>query len=92
MLSENAPTIELGANVVDNNLEFSFTLNKPKLWWTWNLGEQNLYTFKVTIIQVYTDGSTNVRCMDERVTRFGIRTINWIQDLDPNGLGSSFYL
>jgi beta-mannosidase len=46
----------------------------------------------VTVIQAYTDGALDVRYMDERVTRFGIRTINWIQDLDPNGLGSSFYL
>ena len=29
--------------------------------------------------------------MDEKLVKYGIRTIDWIQELDPNGLGSSFY-
>lgn len=43
------------------------------------------------MVQEY-EGGLDVHYMDERTHRFGIRTINWIQTPDPNGLGSSFYL
>jgi len=36
---------------MDNNVLFSFNINRPRLWWTWNIGKPDLYTFKVTIIQ-----------------------------------------
>jgi beta-galactosidase/beta-glucuronidase len=64
--------------VVDNNVYFSFNMIKPKLWWTWNIGKPELYTFKVTVVQEYSDGAIDIRYMDERIHRFGIRTINWI--------------
>jgi beta-galactosidase/beta-glucuronidase len=51
---------------------------KPKLWWTWNIGKPELYTFKITVVQEYSDGAIDIRYMDERIHRFGIRTINWI--------------
>ncbi len=65
-------------NAVDNNVEFSFMMNKPKLWWTWNLGKANLYTFKVTIIEIYADGGLDTHYLDEKTVKYGIRTINWI--------------
>jgi beta-mannosidase len=47
----------------------------------------------VIIAQVYLDSTAfDYDIMDELTVRYGIRTINWIQQPDLNGLGSSFYL
>jgi beta-mannosidase len=32
----------------NNSLNFSFEINKPDLWWTWDTGEQNLYTLEIS--------------------------------------------
>ena len=59
--------VEAGLSVTDNKVPFEFTIQKPQLWWTWNLGKQPLYTFRVIIALVYIDSSTAVdyNIMDE---------------------------
>ena len=54
------------------NQSFSFTLNKPKLWWPRNLGTPYLYTFTVNIVD------SNGMLFDTKTVRYGIRTVEWI--------------
>jgi beta-mannosidase len=48
----------------------SQTIEKPKLWWTWDQGEPNLYRAFVTIRR-----SSNRQVVERGETRFGIREI-----------------
>ena len=60
-------------NALDAEKEsvFDFTLNvpTPKLWWPWDMGEQNLYTVTATVIS----GSTS----DHAGDIFGFREYEW---------------
>jgi len=49
-------------------VDLSATLDHPKLWWTWDLGDQNLYRAQATI---YDESGIAVDCFS---TVFGIRT------------------
>ncbi len=54
-----------------NELSLKFSLPDPKLWWTWDLGQQNLYDLEL----VLTDAEG--RIVDRYGTYLGFRTIKW---------------
>ncbi len=51
-----------------NHLELSLDIDNAKLWWPWDLGDQNLYAAKVTITESET-------LHDTTSTSFGIREV-----------------
>ncbi|CDW90651.1 beta-mannosidase [Stylonychia lemnae] len=65
---------------------FSFKIVNPQLWWTRNLGDPYLYNFQVSI----RDQDGNL--IDQKTTKYGIRTAEWIQTKDQQGNGTSFGL
>ncbi len=60
----------------------AFAIDKPRRWWTHNLGEPFLYRFAVQLLR----GDT---LLDEREIRMGLRQIEVIQDEDS--IGRAFY-
>jgi beta-mannosidase len=40
--------IEVSLNQSREKLEYVIEINKPELWWSWDLGEQNLYNLKIS--------------------------------------------
>ncbi len=62
-------------------LELSFTVERPKLWWPWELGEQHLYELDVTLKAA---GAT-----DHFTRRFGMRRVELRREDDGVG-GSTF--
>lgn len=73
---------EIQLNKGANNIEQEFIIKKPKLWWTNGLGEAHLYNLSVRILN-------NETVIDQKATRFGIRTIEIVQQ--PDSVGKSFY-
>ena len=65
-----------------NSFKHEFLVQSPKLWWTNGLGEAHLYNFTIEI-------SEGEVLIDQKTTRFGIRTVEIIQEQDS--LGKSFY-
>lgn len=63
--------------------DFSFTLDKPRLWWPRPYGEPFLYEVRICL-----RGENGV--LDERSFRFGIRTVELIQEKDEGGEKLSF--
>ncbi|MFD1315196.1 glycoside hydrolase family 2 protein [Namhaeicola litoreus] len=57
-----------------NSVALSLDVNEAKLWWPWDLGDQNLYTAKVTV----TEGEA---LHDTTSTSFGIREVK--MELNP---------
>ncbi len=57
-------TISKGKNIIS----LSVDVNEAKLWWPWDLGDQNLYTAKVTVLE-------NEELQDTTSTNFGIREV-----------------
>jgi beta-mannosidase len=53
----------------ENSVAIETRVNNAKLWWTWDLGEQNLYKLTGTLVV----GKNTIS--DTRETVFGIRTI-----------------
>ncbi len=56
----------------NNSGIISFCVDNPKLWWTKNAGEQNLYSVKAELLY---EGKT----VDTRLFDFGVRTIELIR-------------
>ncbi|RLD67125.1 MAG: glycoside hydrolase family 2 protein [Bacteroidetes bacterium] len=65
-----------------NKFYHQFKIENPKLWWTNGLGEAHLYNFSIEILE-------NGSLIDYKATRFGIRTIEVVQE--PDSIGKSFY-
>lgn len=61
-------------NTHSSTLDHKITIQDPNLWWPNGLGSQNLYTAKATLLS-----STNTETVDDKSTKFGIRTITLIQ-------------
>lgn len=59
------------------------SIANPNLWWTHNLGEQNLYEFKIQI------KGLKGNLLDEKFINKGLRTIELVTDEDEKG--ESFY-
>ncbi|MFB5193258.1 beta-mannosidase [Alicyclobacillus fastidiosus] len=73
-------TVRLEAGV--NKVEVDVVVESPKLWWSRGLGDQNLYTFSVTLV----DGNTAIA---EKSVRTGLRSVRLVRDEDDQG--TSFY-
>lgn len=56
-----------------NYVSFDITIENPHLWWPSGMGEQHLYSIKVSAV-------TSNRCKDERECMTGIRTVKWNTD------------
>lgn len=65
-----------------NSIIIALEINNPKLWWTHNLGEQNLYHYNFKLISYQ-------RLIDSSSVTFGLRTIELVQEKDS--VGQSFY-
>lgn len=65
-----------------NKIPASFTLKKPRLWWTNGLGEPFLYDFAVTL-------NLNGKEVDVKEHKIGIRSLKVIANPDEHG--ESFY-
>ena len=61
-----------------------FTLSNPKLWWTVELGEQNLYNLEVKILS-----PASSQVLDQKQLKFGIRELQLIRQSDQ--WGETFY-
>ena len=59
----------------DNQLELQYGMPEPRLWWTWDMGEQNLYRCEVEVV---VDGEPS----DTWSGTFGIREITGGPDQD----------
>lgn len=73
---------EISLQKGQNHIGHEFTIENPKLWWTNGLGKAHLYDFSVQI-------SNSQSIIDQKSTRFGIRTIEIVQK--PDSIGKSFY-
>lgn len=60
-----------------NKVDFSYTIPRPRLWWTNGLGEPYLYQMRVDL----SSGSSQ----DSRSTRVGIRSLKLRNDKDKYG-------
>ncbi|HWU49827.1 MAG TPA: glycoside hydrolase family 2 protein [Asticcacaulis sp.] len=65
-----------------NTVPLTFSLARPKLWWTNGLGDAHLYSFTGSITQ----GAAS----DSRSVRTGLRTLKIVQK--PDDAGTSFYV
>ncbi|HPE40850.1 MAG TPA: hypothetical protein PLI77_07160 [Bacteroidales bacterium] len=75
ILTDHINCLELGS-------EKSIILKNPKLWWTHDLGEPNLYFLKIKLFE-------GNQLLDEYQSEFGIRDIQLIRNKDK--WGESFY-
>ena len=75
---KQAKTIKKGINII----ETEYKVANPKLWWCNGLGEPYLYDLNISL---YDD----VNKIDEKSTRYGIRTIELVNE--PDSIGTSFY-
>lgn len=65
-----------------NSIKLAIEIKDPKLWWTHNLGEQNLYNYAFIL-------TNSKRFVDSTSVTFGLRTIELMQEKDS--VGKSFY-
>ena len=68
----------------ENRITREFILKNPRLWWPKGYGEPVLHRVSATL----SDSSGNLA---EYFTQVGIRTVELVQDPDPDGRGRSFY-
>lgn len=66
----------------ENKFSYQFEVENPKLWWPNGMGEPKLYDLD---IKVKEDGRT----VSQKSVRYGIRTIELINE--PDSIGTSFY-
>ena len=66
----------------DNNFSFPFEIANPNLWNPNELGEQNMYTFNVKMLD-------DENIIEERDIKMGIRTIEMVEE--PDSIGTAFY-
>jgi beta-mannosidase len=57
-----------------NRLEINLDIDDAKLWWPWDLGDQNLYTAKVSVSEKGGD------VLDTTSTSFGIREVEMVHN------------
>lgn len=67
-------------------VHISHTFKKPRLWWTWDQGEPNLYRASITVRR-----SDTRRVVETGGTRFGIRSIQVTPDWKFILNGRKFY-
>ncbi len=80
VLAQQSVNLKNGLQVV----EIDFTINNPKLWWPNGLGKPDLYAFDIKL-------SDNNKEVDSKSVTTGLRTVEVVQEPDPDGKGKSFY-
>ncbi|SDI76679.1 beta-mannosidase [Chryseobacterium taeanense] len=65
-----------------NSVSIPYQINNPKLWQPNGWGEQNLYDVKISLRK-------DLKIIDEKSERIGLRTVELIQEKDAQG--KSFY-
>lgn len=73
---------QLALKAGKNTDTFTVFIRNPKRWWSNGLGESYLYQYSISIFKEQTK-------MDEQSLRFGLRTIELINENDSSGV--SFY-
>jgi beta-mannosidase len=81
-LQINDTTLLYGLKKGSNTINYPFTVNNPKLWWSNGLGEAHLYSLKVAL-------TTNNNLTQKQEIKYGIRTIELVNK--PDSTGTSFY-
>lgn len=66
----------------DNYFSFPFEIANPNLWNPNELGEQNMYTFNVKMLD-------DENIIEEKDIKIGIRTIEMVEE--PDSIGTAFY-
>ena len=66
----------------DNKFSFPFEIANPNLWNPNELGEQNMYTFNVKMLD-------DENIIEEKDIKMGIRTIEMVEE--PDSIGTAFY-
>ncbi len=91
---EHDVTLQLFQNdvkILDNNVQlkkgnnhfsFPFEIANPNLWWPNELGEQNMYTFNVKMLD-------DENIIETKDVTMGIRTIEMVEE--PDSIGTAFY-
>ncbi|CAK7205393.1 hypothetical protein SEUCBS139899_008164 [Sporothrix eucalyptigena] len=74
---------EAALNGSETIASFSVTINSPQLWWPNGQGEQHLYTARTRLVG-------NEKVVDEVATRFGVRTIELVQQPLASEPGKTF--
>ncbi|NPV53770.1 MAG: hypothetical protein HPY71_09640 [Firmicutes bacterium] len=76
-------TLSPGINFISKRL----VLANPRLWWPNGMGEQALYSLKVSVVYDYHNGGNNEdngadldEALDEATVRFGVREVSLIQE------------
>ncbi len=64
------------------DLNFTFEIQNPKLWWSNGLGEAHLYDVEIRLLR-------NNHLLDKKNQKFGIRTIELVQEKDR--IGTSYF-
>lgn len=82
LIEPNGNEISKERLIKKNNLNITFELNNPHLWWTHDLGKSNLYTLKIKLWR-------NDQIIDEKSQKVGIRELKLIKKSDK--WGESFY-
>ncbi|MCD4772855.1 MAG: glycoside hydrolase family 2 protein [Bacteroidales bacterium] len=65
-----------------NKVQIPFNIQKPELWWTNGLGNQNLYNIEIQIKNIS-------KILSSKNQNIGLRTIKIIQK--PDSIGKSFF-
>ena len=74
--------MEVEGTLHDGEMSQKFTISSPQLWWVAGMGEQPLYTVRVTLL-------ANDTQLDQIEQRVGLRTLKLITEEDE--WGQSFY-
>lgn len=67
-----------------NYYSFPFEVVNPKLWYPNELGEQNMYSFDLKMVD-----NDKEKIIEERNITMGIRTVEMIEE--PDSIGTAFY-
>ena len=82
-----------GEKILDQNINltkgtnyysFPFEISNPKLWYPNELGEQNMYSFNLKMVD-----NDKEKIIEERNITMGIRTIEMVEE--PDSIGTAFY-
>ncbi len=85
-LSHDGRDYTTAAEFAGVTAEARILVTDPKLWWPSGLGEQPLHDLRIEVL----DQDDNV--LDTVEDRVGIRTVELLQEPDPDGSGKSFIL
>jgi beta-mannosidase len=74
----------LKLEIGENQFEIPVKIDNPEFWQPNGSGDQKLYSIKIELVD-------NERVIDKSETKIGLRTVNLVQNPDPDGKGRSFY-